>query len=294
MNIKEFETDLIRFRDMQRAPDFGAVDVQTLPTVVTALSVDMLQLLSQEAGCVHEQLKARATELRKQLYLDWPGNPLISRASLFGPLGLANKEVRWTKSIAWMVTPGSGSSTLRRAAHRVLIDNLLTLSLCPQDAEQWIVEDEHFVCSDKTKGRIDIYLEGPSGNTLYRVGIEAKVHASESDSQLSKYQTVLKSDAPNEIVLMAFLTPTGRDTLTGDQEVRSIAYDEFLKWMLPVLRAHPEDEAAPFVHLLLADMARDLCKSRGVDHAAGSSEVSIRLMQIAKDFLPNEGEHRDH
>lgn len=294
MNIKEFETDLIRFRDMQRSPDSGAVDDQTLPAAETALSIEMLQSLSQDAKGVHEQMKTHATALREQLYRDWPGNPLISRASLFGPLGLANKEVRWTKSIAWMVTPGVSSSPLRREAHRVLIEKLLEIPLVEKDAEHWIVEDEHFVCSDEMKGRIDIYLEGHSGNKLYRVGIEAKVQASESHSQLSKYQTALEVRKPEGNVRMAFLTPTGKVASTGDQSVRPIAYDEFLKWMLLVLKDHPEDEAAPFVHLLLADMARDLCKSRGIDHRAGSSAVSIRLMQIANDFLGNEGEHRDH
>jgi PD-(D/E)XK nuclease superfamily len=253
----------------------------------TELKIDELRAISESAVLVHEEMKAEAEHLLGRLRDDWPQNPLISRASLFSPLGLNRKELVWTKAIAWVLSSGPRSSALRQHAHRVFVGTLLGKEISATESLRWTAEAEHQVFIEERPCRIDVYLEGPINDVKHRIGVEAKVDATESSGQVLKYQKALAARIPRGEVVMVLLTPNGRSASSG-RDVLAISYEQFLDCMLPVLRDHPNDEAAPFVHLLLADMARELTRKGGMHHGTQYPELSMRLIKLAQQLLGTE------
>lgn len=301
MNIEFLMRDLDRFRSLIGERALRVEPEQQSKASSKPLPMEELKLLSEAAEKIHQQLQSKATDLMTKLKTNWPQNPLISRASLFGPIGVDTKEVLWTKAIAWMLTPGTASTALRRKAHAVFVARILGLNECLSDADAntWTTDAEYAIFEPEgRKGRVDIYLEGKIGEAVYSIGIEAKVKAAESKQQVARYQKALEEHSKSNSACLVFLTPGGKVAVTGDGHHLNMSYEELLELMLPVLRAHPEDEAALFVQLLLADMARgdmarDKQHAKGANHGGTAAQMSARLMKIADDYLTDEREQKN-
>lgn len=228
-----------------------------------AVTPEHLRELGRQLTSLRSTILSQATALRRQLDQEWPGNPRLCEASLFGPLALRNKEVPLTNALAWTITPRGGATSLRCALLAATIALVLQRSVSPENVAKWTVRAEEPVDVAGDYGRIDIFAEGHLDSKRHIIAIEAKINAPEGNKQLEKYQRALDaraeelSEKDSGTTAIVFLTRAGTVSRSSNGII-PISYAQLLQAWLPVLRAHEDDVAAPFVRLLLADIARDL------------------------------------
>lgn len=154
--------------------------------------------------------------------------------SLVRILGVERNEVTHTTALAYLLDPISHRNAktvmdtlLREISDRPGLDADIANALHSVAEGPWkrvVVHREHLF--------IDVVVEFASANGRFVLGIENKIDAGEQSEQLSRYQAALERAYPGRMIVLAFLTPTGRAPTTARQAdtvpVVSLGYEAVL------------------------------------------------------------------
>ena len=204
-------------------------------------------------------LTSRLCLLKEHLEKLPSDDPLGSPVSLFGTMDYGRLETAHTRALAWLLGKGErehgfGFQLLEALLRHLLHGREIFLS------GEIKVEGEH----STDVGRIDVLAEGfwhEEGNEVpWRLVIEAKIDATESDEQLSHYDDWLDQHAqPGMHTLRVFLTPNGRTPKTNLVNWQTISFVE----LASVFRCVSGLQDKPGFHFLryyLTGVLRDVCK----------------------------------
>ena len=226
----------------------------TSPQVPAVTVADLATLGEQLETWRRSQLRL-VDEYKKKLPLD---DPLHSQVSLFGTMDYGRLETAHTRTLAWLLGDrehGFGFKLLEAVLVHLLERE--GRQICLTDVEN--VECEHSVPG----GRIDILAEGhwkeSGSNVSWRMVVEAKIDAQESDGQLLRYDDWLEGHRrPAANTLRVFLTPHEKRR-PSSANWQAMTFVE----LASVFRRVQGIQDQPGYHFLryyLAGVLRDVCK----------------------------------
>jgi hypothetical protein len=243
-------------------------DMETAYVHAQTVSLQQPAISAAELTSLAEHLKTWRSHHQRllQLYLaQLPSDdPLLSPVSLFGTMDYGRLETAHTRALAWLL--GDREHGFRFQLLEALLRHLLErrrIRLTHVDK----VESEYLVyCgpAPTDSGRIDILAEGrweELGNEVFwRLVIEAKIDAEESEEQLSQYDDWLEQySQPTEEVLRVFLTPNGREPWTSSGKWQALSFVD----LASVFRRISGLQDRPGYHFLryyLTGVLRDVCR----------------------------------
>ena len=299
--VEYFANDLSRLDALLPHRFFVAQQPVARPSATLSdheeVTSERLSVLAAQLKVVSHNIFMLAQTRRAQLSQDWPGNPRLCDASLFGPLALRNKEVPLTNALAWAMTPHGKAQSLQCALLAATLRLILATSVKPENVAAWKVRTEEPVEVAGEEGRIDIFAEGVLDAKYHLVAIEAKINAPEGKKQLRRYQEALEATARkisdkegSALTAIAFLTRAA--TYSGPtSDIRPISYAELLWAWLPVLKKHEDDAGAPFVRLLLSDVARDLADMHLGSQLGMNGSCLPRHLDVGPTLRAKESQH---
>ena len=209
-----------------------------------------------------EQLETwRTTQLRqlKSLLEKLPeDDPLRSPVSLFGTMDYGRLETAHTRALAWLLGKGKREHGFDFQLLEALLRHLLNgRQIRLSRASEIMVESEHSAGG----GRIDIFAKGfweeDGHEASWRLVIEAKIDAKESEEQLLLYDAWLEKH-PVANTLRVLLTPHEKRR-TNSTDWQTLTFVE----LASVLRRVPGLQDRPGYHFLryyLTGVLRDVCK----------------------------------
>lgn len=242
------------------------------------LGPSALEDLEASLAAIRASALARVEVLRQELGRD---DPAFGQISLLSSLGLGQREVAHTQTLSWLLEPDNPHG-LEQAPMAALLDELGVL---PPGASLRVdrVHAEHSVPISKsgTLGRLDIYAQGrfegdETPATDWQLAVEAKVGASERDSQLSDYEGWLLQQERQTIGV--YLTPHGSNPKTGRAiKWEVLSFERLAAVLWRACRGLPDGDGKTFLRFYLTGVLRDVCKAN-LRSARGASDGSAALV----------------
>ncbi|MBV5328992.1 MAG: PD-(D/E)XK nuclease family protein [Chlorobium sp.] len=175
-------------------------------------------------------------------------NNILKEKTIFDIMGIQDREVSFTRLLAWLLDPHAGhqmgvfpiKSLLRlclQTGENKNIGNAVELeSLNFLDIK---VSCEYFITNEQTeKGRLDIYVESSSQHPILL--IEAKIGAEQGPNQLSRYNEWVRRQNQQEQTsvgwkkftpVLIYLTPEGDDDSATTNNFVPMDFTQLNSWL---------------------------------------------------------------
>jgi PD-(D/E)XK nuclease superfamily len=214
--------------------------------------------LSEWRKAARKEMKSRIADIP----LD---DPIYCPISLFGTMDFGRMETAHTRTLRWLFDPyqghGFGDLLLREFITELFPE------LADVDLKTANVRAEHRIQKLTTGswGRIDILANGSfqdvSTNCVsnWVLLIEAKIDASESDSQLEGYEEWAKANYPTAQVYHVFLTPDGRLPESGSDAWKSASFITLASVLRRNFERLKELPGYHFLRFYVSGVLKDIC-----------------------------------
>lgn len=233
------------------------------PETQQSVSPEELKLVAEHL----EEWRSRTRqEVKERLSALPEDDPILCPISLFATMDYGRLETAHTRALAWLLDPnkehGFGSRLIKALLWR------LGRRLPDQECKVEKVESEKVIGTSRrfgATGRIDVFAEGHwigarGGHRPWRLAIEAKIDALESDEQLLSYEEWLDSIPEKREVFRVFVTPDRRTPTTAKQDWPTLSFQDLVEVFRAECSNLTDRPGYQFLRLYLAGVLRNVCR----------------------------------
>lgn len=169
----------------------------------------------------------------------------LSQLNVFDAIGMSTQEIRHSSFLAFLLNPSANHSLNDYFLKQFLVE-MLSLSNNPDGLSPIEVDVADFSnakvrTEEPTNfGRIDIFIQIPTGDHNIIVAIENKIYSGETGDQLERYLHFINETYPEDDKYFVFLTPDGIDPSSENviKHYVTVSYEHIENIIKIVMRKH--------------------------------------------------------